>query len=236
MTDIKPVGKPYELPFIESFAGGMPSHNFGIKRLEGAGCTWSVGYGDNAQDGDGGFMQMTATEPGSKSRISSGNIVLPKDSRPELTLHYFSAGEDCMNTLEVLADSGDGYKSLRTVTLTGTTDWHELKVPFDALAGQTVSFALIGGIVTHTPLPVDNISLTDLNGGVDLMPAEGNAMVAVSGGTIYVELLQPADVAVYTLDGKTIYSQHVDQTAHIAAAPGIYILRAGNTTRRIIVK
>lgn len=236
LTDIKPVGKPYELPFRESFADGRPSHNFGIKRLEGFGCTWSVGYGDNAQDGDGGFMQMTATEPGSKSRISSGNIVLPKDSRPELTLYYFSAGEDCLNTLEVLADSGDGYKSLRTVTLTGTTDWHELKVPFDALAGQTVSFALIGGIVTHTPLPVDNISLTDLNGGVDLMPAEGNAMVAVSDGTIYVELLQPADVAVYALDGKAIYSQHVDHTAHIAAAPGIYILRAGNTTRRIIVK
>ena len=69
------------------------------------------------------------------------------------------------------------------------------------------------------PLAPDNFS----NAGVSAPDADHSIDIRVENGSVYADGC--TDLHVYTLDGRQMPSQNL--------APGLYIIRAGNVTKKI---
>ena len=102
----------------------------------------------------------------------------------------------------------------------GTTDGVHYEIKFTVTAGGSES------VIGFTTEPVTS--------GVDSVAA---GVVAVYGadGAIVVDGFD-GEVAVYAADGQLVKSAAVDGHAEIAVAGGLYVVRAGEAVKKVIVK
>lgn len=72
--------------------------------------------------------------------------------------------------------------------------------------------------------------------GVNDISVDGSATVKAADGAIVVTGNAGQALAVYGTDGKTVYTAAAVTDATVAVVPGVYIVRAGATTAKVIVK
>ena len=72
--------------------------------------------------------------------------------------------------------------------------------------------------------------------GVGQMPVDDNCFIYSAAGAIIVKSPAGSPVTVHTLDGRCIYSFASTGAETMRVAPGIYIVRAGTATAKLIVK
>lgn len=165
LTDMLPVGKSYELPFRESFADAGVSSVWGTKRVAGIQTQWKIYTSQSAlpaQDGDNGFASMSGTAVGDEGILSSGNISLEGAKKPEISFWYYSFGNDCGNTIDLLVDGGDGKlaSELHIVT-SGDAGWYKARTSLEKFIGKTIRIAFDAVINTHSNVAIDNISIRE---------------------------------------------------------------------------
>lgn len=102
----------------------------------------------------------------------------------------------------------------------GTTDGVHYEIKFTVTAGGSES------VIGFTTEPVTS--------GVDSVAA-GEVAVYGADGAIVVDGFD-GEVAVYAADGRLVKSAAVDGHAEIAVAGGLYVVRAGEAVKKVIVK
>ncbi len=166
-----PVGKPYSTPYRESFEGAHGKHIHGITRIT-PDAGWQVFddsrmAGIGSYDSDGGYLAFIGSAVNDAAEIATGKISLRGLSTPVLTFEAFNymlneeTSDD--NTVEVLVDSGNGFKPLGTTTLSklANAGWNRVSVPLTEFAGKSVIVKFRAAVVTYQQTHLDNIRIDD---------------------------------------------------------------------------
>lgn len=167
-------GAPYDLPFLESFAGGQPTYS--LWAVDGSAENTLGLLAADASDADGGALAMTTVEEPGLVRLESARININGIANP--TLLFDVKGVD-VTTAKVFASKDDGaWEVIQTVDV--TADYTTVKVPLlNAKGERFIRFAIGADIVNpaivtdidaygdpvyeyHDLLFVDNIKVVDL--------------------------------------------------------------------------
>lgn len=129
------VGRPYELPFTESFANGFASSVWVLRTLEGKG-TWYMTSND-WQDDDRGAARFHPLSAGDSQRLYSGRIALGAAAAPKLEFYYRGEPEakGDMLYVEVAADGGD-YQTIQAIDISASEGWTRATFSLDDFKGS----------------------------------------------------------------------------------------------------
>lgn len=162
-TQLIPLGKPYEMPFRESFPNGRISFIWGLDSNNAA-AGWLLGQdtsidGIDSEDADNGLAIMEAMTKGSTATIYSGSIAVPAIGNPTLTFAYYN--HNSLNKLSVtVAETGS---STGTVVAEITLDpsapegWVNHPVALDAFKGKNIQLYFKAEVVNTSIFVLDNI-------------------------------------------------------------------------------
>ena len=233
-TSFIPVGKAYE-SFAESFAGGTPTYAWAMNFTGAA--QWDV-IGDNAlggvtsQDGDNGFLVMTAASPGIYDEVRSGKIKVPAND-PALSLYFFYIDDKDVNRLEVDVTCEGETTQIGDITFSTAggqvNHWVEIRLPLEEFAGKEITLSLKATAIACNMVLLDNISVKE-NSGVDINLYDGVRVIATADG-ISVSGAGNTEVTICSIDGIMIHKGRGDAT--VAAAKGIYTVTVGGKTFKI---
>lgn len=217
VSDLIFVGKSHKLPYHNSFAG-LDLRNYVLAVTGDNDVVWRLlddHSEPDSQDNDNGYISMIGTMPGQTSELSTGRIDMSGTVAPYMSFYTFAyAGDN--NIIDIVAIDPDTEQRtiLKSVTVSTLprTGWNQIVVDLDNLAGKTARIGLVGHVVTHGYIPVDNLRIedrpaTDL--AISYVEAPQSARVD-SPFTIDVTILnkglQPATDYTLTLtrDGKDV--------------------------------
>lgn len=163
VSPLIPLGKPYEIPFRESFANGRISAIWGIDSSSPT-AGWMLGQdtsvdGISSEDGDNGIAIMEAMSKGSTATLYSGAIAIPAIGNPTLTFAYYN--HNSQNTLKVIVapvGSATGTQ-VASVALSAAQPegWVNVPVALDAFKGQNVQIYFVAEVVNTSIFVLDNI-------------------------------------------------------------------------------
>lgn len=255
--DFTLLGKPYTLPFEESFADGQPqtglwlncgNPNLGLQSMPTTDDILAYnGYEGESQDGDGGMLMFL--NGGESEWLLPFSVLTPKvtlgDSKePKVSFWLYKGNQSgaysANPTMQIEASSDEvHYEDLGTVTWTETSPkWVYYEFPLTAFEGKegTVIFRL-----TMTAGGYQDIVLLD-NFRVDGVAGAGNALAdkdAVKAfglkGAVLTRGASGQPVRMFTADGKLVDSWIGDDSLR-AARPGVYIVTIGDRPFKVAVK
>lgn len=164
-TQMLPLGKPYQVPFRESFANGRISTNWGLDS-NNATAGWLLGQDTSieqisSEDNDNGLAIMEAMSAGSSATLYSGSIAVPNEGFPVLSFAYYN--HNSMNTLDVMiAEAGSIVgKKLTTVTLNpdAPEGWVNVPIDLSEYKGKNIQLYFTANVVNTTVFILDNIRI-----------------------------------------------------------------------------
>lgn len=164
-TGLIPLGKPYEVPFRESFVNGRIGYVWGLDSSTPT-AGWLLGQdtsidGINSEDNDNGLLIMEAMTKGANATIYSGSISLPAEGVPTLCFAYYN--HNSQNTLDVaVAETGSSTGTrLATVTLdpSAPEGWVNMPLDLSAYKGKNVQLYFTATVVNTTVFVMDNIRI-----------------------------------------------------------------------------
>lgn len=200
LTQYVNVGKPYRMPYRETFAGddkqpGVKTAIFS-ETLEGM-INWGLMTDGlisvNSGDGDGCYLSMEALGIGCKGRFFTGKVNLGSGINPSLSMlvyNYDMSGTDKTsgNLLEFLVYSyGDrqwhslGEEKTVDEICNGRPGWNKITIDLSEYADQVVICGIDATCVTHTFTSIDNIQISEIP-SVDLSMQAHNAPISVAPG------------------------------------------------------
>ena len=157
------VGAPYELPFHESFAEGMPAYEVWTATTPNS---FQV-FQSMSQDEDMGCIAFIPSYPGEVGTISSGKISLVNSERPKLTFYYWAVPRtDAEIKVLVGQNSIAQPDTVQTFSLmSGDQGWQKATVdltPYRTDDGYiTVQFCGMSNNPSVPPI-IDNIYIGDV--------------------------------------------------------------------------
>lgn len=241
-TRLIAVGKPYALPFKETF--DILSGNISllsVSTLAGDGM-WGI-YdkhegGVDAYDGDDAYAGMNGTIQDASAIMCTGKISLIDAVKPQASFYVYNFGADYANELSLMVDAGNDYEPVKTFSigkLCGSeAGWYNVTVDLSAYAGHKIQLGFTATVKSYPLTFIDALEVRDASTSVS-SALTGGASVRTSGG--YILIANPAGeaVTVATTDGRIIYSGVVEETS-IPASNGIYIVRIGKAALKVIVR
>lgn len=160
VSNLVPVGKPYELPYVESFTDGGLSYILGTQTIAGYG-QWYIATDESftditSYDGDNGFAYMKGSYLDDEAVLFTGKINITGNA-PVLSLqcNHFSA--ENINDLYILVNGQSVYDEPQT----GDEGWTKISVPMAAYVGQTVQVTIGGRVNSHIYTIIDNIAIEE---------------------------------------------------------------------------
>jgi hypothetical protein len=114
--------------------------------------------------------------------------------------------------------------------------WHEVEVDLTEYAGKTIQFA-IGAVTNYYVYSLfDNIELKEgYQSNADIVKA-GEATISTLPGTIQINVTQSMNVNIADMSGRNVYVGPISNSLAVQVAPGIYVVRVGEKTVKVIVK
>lgn len=229
LTSYINVGKPYRMPYRESFASdpGQPGIRTAIfdESLEGL-CRWGLMTdgvdGIKSADNDGVYLALEALLVDSRGRFYTGKVNLGSGQAPCLTLMVHNPGTSnrkAENLLEfkVFTYSDGKWHSLgapRTVDdlCNGLPGWNKVSVDLGEYADNVVVCGVEATCKTHTftsiddiriwEIPVHDLSLQSLTAPVSVTPGEEFAVeVVVANNGRETAVPESVDMLI---DGETV--------------------------------
>lgn len=178
VTDYLPVGTPYKLPYHNSFTyADYYDFVLSVEAVDGVSWAFYDDFSDpDPQDGDNGFTSMSGTMPGQSCELRTGKLDLRGAQAPLLTFYTYVYSYD-ENEIDVnVYDVESGKKTTVHTVKCGNydkVDWNLISVSLKDFAGKVIILGLDGKIVTHGYIPVDNLTIKDME-PVDLTVSVGD--------------------------------------------------------------
>lgn len=244
------LGKPYDLPFHESFANGAASTTtwmIGSDNQQAA--AWYAGQDDevySAQDGDNGFglyingvmmgsMYYTGTFTTPKFRLAAEDnkltfyvyhgIASESSPRPSLIVaQNINDGAYTDVSDSIFVTEGSGWQQ-HTVELATTPDARYSTLQFKAGASYYTEWILI-----------DNITIDGTNpSGIEGIDASAGAVYGQQGAMLFSGL-QGATVEVYNVSGVCIDRFTATDRDLRTYEPGVYVVSYNGTASKVMVR
>lgn len=255
--DFTLLGKPYSLPFEESFADGQPetglwlncgNPNLGLQSMPTTDDILAYnGYEGESQDGDNGMLMFL--NGGENEWLLPFCVLTPKvtvGSHMEPTVSFWlykgnQSGDYSANpTLQIEASSDEvHYVDLGTVTWTETSPkWTRYEFPLTAFEGKegTVIFRLTMTAGGYKDIVLLDTFRVDGHAGVGATAADKDSCKALGlKGAVLTRGASGRTVRMFTPDGKLIDSWPGDDRLH-AASPGVYIIVIGDRPFKVAVR
>lgn len=253
------LGRPYELPFSESFPNGVPASglwlnagdtSYGLQALPTSDDILAYnGYtGFSSQDGDKGLYLFLNGYNAAGGNVVPFAVLSPKFNLGDCpdpvlsfwTYNYKSGAYDFSPQLNVSASTDEAeFIDLGTVTHEGTGEWEHHEFDLAAMVGRPGAVILQFVAVSagfQDPILMDNFTVISRQAGVESVDAAGSSCNAFGlPGAILTRGALGTPVSVFAADGKKVAEWKADDKAH-AAAPGIYLVKIGAKTFKINVK
>lgn len=204
----------------------------------GKGCDTELWHNDGAAKGQAANAAPQA--PASLAATVNGDTVTftweapEDDTTPAEALRYniFLRNTATGNTvMRIPADIATGY--IKVADTHGAIRGRAItmKLPEDGTyqwGVQAIDAANEGGIFATSAIDI---------AGIGSIVADNDAVKTEGGnGCIRITTSTPAKVSVYSATGIKLHSAEINAPATVAAAPGIYIVSAGNNVAKVIVK
>lgn len=160
------VGKPYTLPFHESFPNGQFEYSLWWRSRSGNN-TFNLASSPTV-DNDGGSAYWYAAAAGDMGSLNSGKISLQGAANPKLVFSYYAFPGQQVK-IDVLADvEGKSTQEIGVVdysTLTGNTGWRKVILPIPETLADAKYIALrfrCTSEAVQVPVIIDNINVLDV--------------------------------------------------------------------------
>lgn len=171
--------------------------------------------------------------------LTSGHIDLNGAKQPVARFFvYVVPGYETSLSFEV-SDDDENFETLNKTDYIEypleTPEWVAVECPLDKYIDKIISVrfhAHKGAYACSTA--VDQLSIVDKLSGVDSITDSSEAAISLAGRTLNVTADNRTAVCVASLDGKTVYAG--EGSTAVELAPGVYIVKAGKTAAKIIVK
>lgn len=167
-SDFVPVGKPYSLPYKESF-DNCELHGLFVHSQCGTHGAWSLSDvcddtpSASCYDGDGGMVIFTPKYFYDRATLLSGKINLREAVVPTLTFYYYAVnGSRDKVTIDI--DYKGTVTNVASIELgsTGVDGWTKATVKLDKFAGKVVRYYLGAECISaHSLVLVDDIEIFD---------------------------------------------------------------------------
>lgn len=160
VSNITMAGKPYELPFVETFANCRLTHMWGTEGSEDG--EWTL-FSDSdvsgvvSATGDDGFACFYAQYIGEEGRLFSGLINMDSEETSTLAFQYFAF--DSTNVLELQVNAGNGWETLKEIDIYGDYTWQPCIVDMSAYKGKNIQVAFYARIVDKALVAVDDLRI-----------------------------------------------------------------------------
>lgn len=241
-------GQLFELPFKESFADGslstvpwtvndVPEYGLAYIPAWGFSAEDPSRFGLESQDGDGGYAIFHNTEyPIFPQRLVSPKISVAGAKNPVLVFYTgYTGSKGQWNSLSIELMNGENYIELGTQIPLSGNGWTEHRVPLvtkEGLSSFRISFKLMGA--QDEIVLIDNISVKDENDGAVGSVETSSVKVFAEEGRIVIKGDCP--YAVFSGNGILMEKGVCSGSASVGANAGIYIVKAGNTVSKCIVR
>ena len=218
------IGKPYTLPFHNSFKNGSIEGQFiGLERPNNS-TTWGLTK-DVSSDNDNGAIVFNPSQPGT-SALVTGKISLRGADEPKL-IFYYRADENAQQKVELRFAKKNGevtdpvWSSEKANVTTTNGQWKSfiVDVPTDLTTEEFVFLRIIGKAdsITKVPVYMDNINIVDPlqnDAAVEVTATENvikgqMANINVKVTNIGLDELKNAKLEL-TVNGKLIKEDNID--------------------------
>lgn len=160
-TRLIAVGKPYGLPFSETFPLDC-RHEWGMEKEDVSTAQWGFTTSDltgiDDSDGNGSMMLMVADQIYNSATLMSGLISISGEI-PTLTFDYFSFFSSCRNSISVEVVCGNESTIMETIVCGGSQGWHQAKLNLDAFSGKEVQIGFVGQVADYPYILLDNLRI-----------------------------------------------------------------------------
>lgn len=158
-SNMQLVGKPYAVPYQESFAGAATTTNPWTKTVlvgKNSDVSWSA-RADQSTDEDGGSADMGAYVNGAMARWESPKIDLSNVTNPVLSMYVLMPTGNMKFTAQVQT----GYGEWTDLTTVGeAAEWTRVEIPLTGYAAKNVRLGLLGECVkSYNFIYVDNVEI-----------------------------------------------------------------------------
>ena len=239
-SNARPVGKPYAVPYKESYPNGRAQHLAvtNVIQPQGSWATYNNGTLDvSAQDNDNGFCGFTGANPGAAGAMFTGKIDLVGLDKPELSFFAYNPFNNNTNLIAIQLLDPDGnvhnlfQKSLAEI---GTAGWNKVTVPLKQFKGKTVQLAIATYTNSYTNSLFDNFTI-DNSLGVDGLLLDTPTVTGRQGA---IDIVGAAGniVTVSDMQGCIRYSAKANETLTIPVSAGVYLVKIGTHNYKVMVK
>lgn len=168
-SDMVAMGKPYTLPFAESFANGAQTYKWIADYpdpehpalVEMATDETFAEDGLTSSDADNGYVYFMANFEGYSAMIYSARISLENAVSPVLTFKTFGISEKSLNTIAVSVNSGNGFTEAATFVCAAPACWTQFEVDMTPYVGKTVQIAFTGRTRSFSSVTLDDVRLVE---------------------------------------------------------------------------
>ncbi len=240
-SHVGPVGTPYDLPYTESFAGGISQNGPWGLDFVGEEEAWGVTdytrlSGMISQDGDAGFLAAGGFSTADGILISP-LVSLKNVDEPWLTFFASRPDASAQMIVKVSTDNGLTWNELGEVGVTEGTAWEKYEFSLESYIGSDICLAFYSYVPANVPeCSLDNISITDGKTGVEMLDSDtGKRMhVRVIDGTLQINGIDGV-VNIYSIDGRRVADLNVEGQGSVALPRGIYLVCHGNEIIKILL-
>lgn len=252
------LGKPYALPFIETFPNGVASNNnwinagntnYGLQALPTSESVLEMnGYtGITDQNGDTGVFLMLNGYNGTGENPVSFAVLSPKVALGDCTdpmlsfyVYNIAGAYQTVPSLQIFASNDEAdFADLGTTQLDDSRTWTKVTYDLSQFAGRpgALLFQLVataGGY--RDPILMDNFRVYSKQNGIDdIFGNDSDSNVMALSGAILTRGALGQQVDVFATDGTRVASWKADDRSR-AVAPGIYIVRFAGRSYKVNVK
>lgn len=197
LTSYINVGRPYHMPYQESFAkNGNPGTSTAINYENQSMTNWGImgdGYesGVNSADQDGYYLALESMFQGGTGTFSTGKVNLGTASRPSLTLMVYNHTNESrvdgnLLKFKVYTKSDNKWHDVSEATpindlCNGKTGWNKVTVDLADFVDQVIICGIEVTCMTHTFTSLDNIRIWEAP-EYDMTFQSHNAPMSVTPG------------------------------------------------------
>lgn len=241
------LGKPYSLPYKESFPNGADATSVWLAGSSYTYATWSEPQdGDTykSQDGDNGMALYYFGSYYEQNAV--GTLVSPKFECKDTTAYVeFWVYQGIANnytipaSLVVSQNADDGEYTALTDTIfikDGTAGWNKYHLPLKNFGnfGTLLFRASVSGMSDYVFFDNITVSSQTVDGIKSIVRGEGGVR-GVKNGISFIGAAGQ-DYRIYTVDGRLADRFTTTGNDIRTLSPGVYIVRSGNQSSKIVVK
>lgn len=221
------------ITFFEDFelTGLQPYNTF---EYTGSACKWSVvnaGLANRTGDKFNGNQSICTAKNGARSITMLSD---KQDGAGVVTFlaAMFSSDSEATVELSYSVDHGSNWISVNSFDISNKVQLEECKATVNI--SQPVRFRIVetdGGRVN-----IDDVKITSYTSSVANVEGAAKWDAFCRSGQLYIETAEAADINIYTIDAREVYSATVSGETVVNLPAGYYIVVNGNDSRKVAIK